>query len=423
MNLQTYEVASPARAASQRYPSYVRDLALLTTLLLIGLQICMWAALLPNFITICDYRTNYTAGYMVRTGYRELLYDGETQYRLQNELASPTNLGLPNIHPAYEAWLYAPLSLLKFRTSYFVYLAFNALLLCVVFRLLRPYMTNLSRVFPLFPAAMFLAFIPVGVALVQGQDSIILLLCVVGAKVLFDRDCEFLAGAVLGLGLFRFQLVLPIALLFFIWRRWRFSAGFAVSSLVVVLISLVTVGIAGTKMFWVTLTSLTGHGMHGDILSRVRPMLMPNLRGVIWDLLHTRVPDLWVNVFVLVASAAVLLAAARAKMKDRFLLATVVSALVSYHFLIHDFSFLILPIVLVLDRFLVLEGTADPAQWLPRLAALVFVVPVLHFTPLLPYLGFASLAVIALFLALLRTSNREDRAAPAVSLRLGGIGS
>lgn len=402
MNLQTYEIGAPARAAAQGYPSNVRDLAQLITLLLIGLQICMWVALLPNFITICDYRTNYTAGYMVRAGYRELLYDGETQYRLQNELASPANLAYPNIHPAYEAWLYAPFSLLKFRTSYFVNLAFNAVLLYVVFRLLRPYMTNLSRVFPLFPAALFLAFIPLGVALVQGQDTIILLLCMVGAKVLSDRDREFLAGTVLALGLFRFQIVLPIALLFFIWRRWRFSAGFAVSSAILFLVSLATIGLKGARGFVTVILSFAGRGHEVDHFARVQAIFMPNLRGLIVDLLHRFVPSVWINVIVIVFSLGVLYVATRAKMKDRFVVATLASALVSYHLVIHDLSILLLPIVLVLDRFLSLEGTRDPARWLPRLAALVFVVPVLHFTPLLPHFGLASLAVLALFVALVR---------------------
>src|SRR5207244_13270755 len=80
--------------------------------------------------------------------------------------------------------------------------------------------------------AMLSTFLPVNVALMQGQDSILLLVLLAAAFVALHRGRGFAAGTLVGLGLFKLQIVIPIAILFFAWRRWRFSAGFALSSTV-----------------------------------------------------------------------------------------------------------------------------------------------------------------------------------------------
>ena len=55
-----------------------------------------------------DFRTQYTAGYMVRTGHAQELFNYEITREMQNEKVSQSDKALPFIHLAYEAILYVP---------------------------------------------------------------------------------------------------------------------------------------------------------------------------------------------------------------------------------------------------------------------------------------------------------------------------
>src|SRR5258707_7743936 len=91
---------------------------------------------------------------------------------------------------------------------------------------------------------MFISFGPSGVVLVQGQESILLLLLFSAALLSFERDSEFLAGVLTGFALFKFQIAIPVAILFFCWKRWRFFGGFCVSGGALALLSVWIMGLA-----------------------------------------------------------------------------------------------------------------------------------------------------------------------------------
>src|SRR5712691_4818469 len=80
-----------------------------------------------------DFRQLYTAGFMVRSGYARQLYDYDSQHRFQNALVSPADIALPFNHLSYETLLFAPFSLLPFRSAYFALLATNLALLALCF--------------------------------------------------------------------------------------------------------------------------------------------------------------------------------------------------------------------------------------------------------------------------------------------------
>ena len=173
----------------------------------------------------------YAAGYMVRTGHGHEIYDYKAQKSIQDRLISKTQLPLPFIRPAYQALFFAPFSYLPFQRAYFVFLTLNIAVLAACLRLLRPYMVNLTRASTYLPGLLLL-FLPITVALLQGQDSIILLSLLAGALVCLREDREYASGILVAFGMFKFQLILPIFLLFVAWRRWRFSAAFTGTSAV-----------------------------------------------------------------------------------------------------------------------------------------------------------------------------------------------
>src|SRR5712692_8010920 len=147
-------------------PFYVKGLALGIPAILLGLQISGWIFFIP-VITHghFDFRQLYTGGYMLRSRHARELYDYDAQKTFQDALISREQIALPFNHLAYEALLFAPFSLLPFRTAYSAFLALNLALLTLSFRLLRPRMGNLARVWRWLPVAMFLGFLPLAAAL------------------------------------------------------------------------------------------------------------------------------------------------------------------------------------------------------------------------------------------------------------------
>src|SRR5260370_25298438 len=81
------------------------------------------------------------------------------------------------------------------------------------------------------PVMMALGFLPVGICLVQGQDTILLLLILAGAYRLEKNGKEFTSGLILGLGMFRFQLVIPLVVWLCFERKWKLLAGFGLTCL------------------------------------------------------------------------------------------------------------------------------------------------------------------------------------------------
>ncbi len=79
----------------------------------------------------------------------------------------------------------------------------------------------------------------------------------------------------------------------------------------------------------------------------------------------------------------------------------------SYHFLFHDLSVLLIPIIFALNRFVTAEATGDPAgRLVARIAAVMFVAPIMiSFVPTLFYL--VALPLCALLLVLIQRSRHE----------------
>ena len=351
------------------------------------MQFLAWLTFLPKALRgHADFRQLYVAGYMVRTGHRTQLYDYAAQTYFQNTLVSNDERALPFIRPAYQALMFVPFSLLPYRTAYLGFLLLNVLLLALAFLILQPRLRGLSRVWPGLPPALFLGFYPVALALMQGQDSILLLALLAAALVSLERNRDLTAGALAGVGLFKFQIVVPIVLLFLLWRRWRFVKGFMFSAILVGLLSFITSGWAETVVFVHSLLSV-GAGLPavpGGINFPLRINIMANLRGLIYGLASLRAPQRWLQVTTLLLSSIVVISVrARGRQQpggDALVLAITAGVVVSYYLFIHDLSILLIPIVLTLDRFISRNGTGEPfGRAAAAISALLFVAPMCIF--------------------------------------------
>lgn len=366
-------------------PYYVKGLALGIPPYLVAIHFWTWVFSLPTFLSgRADFRQLYAAAYMVRTGHARQLYDYAAQKHFQDVLVSRAELALPFVSPAYHALVFSPLSWFSYRHAYFVFLTINCLALGVSFSLLRPWMHDLHKVFSWLPCAIFLGFLPIGAALIQGQDSVILLALATGTFVLLVRGNEVTAGALMGLGLFKLQIILPIALLFLFWRRIRFLLGFAATGAVVFAISVSLTGVVQTMSYLSSLLSIAGLKPADSALALYPVSLqsMANIHGFVFGMLRGFASGAWINVFTVAASALVFVwttvrGAHARDSANLLLLAIPCGVLIGHHTYIHDLSILLLPVVAMLGSFLHCETEArGSGQAIARLAAIGFVAPV-----------------------------------------------
>ena len=187
-----------------------------------------------------DFTIFYTAGKCVNEGRGRQLYDLETQFAFQRSFAPEVKHrenALPFNHPPFEALLFVPLAGLPYVTAYLVWAVFNIALILGFWTLLRPRLPSLHNFLPALPLLAMFAFFPVIMALLQGQDSILLLFLYGLAFSSLAAGRAFVAGLCLGLALFKFQLVLPFVVVLLVRRQWKAVAGFSLTAFVLLLVS------------------------------------------------------------------------------------------------------------------------------------------------------------------------------------------
>jgi len=170
------------------------------------------------------------------------------------------------------------------------------------------------------------------------------------------RNRDFSAGAILGLGLFRFHLVLPFVAIFAVRQKWRFLYGFITTTLALILISFVTVGSAGMMAYVQFLTGMLTDPRH-EMNSIVPPSIMATLRAFLISLLQGYLSTMWINsVSVVVSVLLILLSGYCWILDDRnggthsdllFAAAIGSSIITGVYSLIHDLSIMLLAILLV----------------------------------------------------------------------------
>lgn len=323
---------------------------------LLVLQLCTLVSGIPIVRSRnIDFRAPYTAGYMLRTGRASQLYNYPAEQRLQSTLVRRDPDALPFMPPPFTALLFVPLSLLPFQAAYTVFTLINLFLLLASFALLKPFLTALAARWKPAPLLLFLSFLPVALTLIMGQLSLFLLLLYCACFVALRRQRDLPAGLILSLALIKFQIALPIAALFLLWRQRRFTLGFLTGTAVLTALSIYITGPAAFLLYLHSLFSMTHHltpDRATQIHLGIMPSLMPNLFGPLFLLSHGAP---WGRILTLVLSLALFVFAAFQRPSLPFALLT--AMLVSYHLFLYDLTLLLLPLSLLADHLL-----RNPAQ-------------------------------------------------------------
>lgn len=311
---------------------------------------------LPGAGRFYDFREFYAAGYLLFQ-HPTQLFSLSVQEATQNALVYPLRGVVPFYHPAYEALLYAPFTLLSYRHAYIAFAIVNLLLLALCYCLAPtaadPRIARIPR-----PFLIFLCF-PAFMAILQGQDSIaaFLLLCLTWRALASGRDRS--AGIFLALCLFKLQIA--VVLLFFLAvylpaeRRVRLLRSFVSVTAAVALVCLLITGPQGMATWFhlVALSALASHQSHySQAAITVYAKGMPTLNGLLFVCGGHLLPPhisfaLYAILFVLVFAAALYLCRTARCLSDAFCAALAAALVLAPHLFLYDYVLLLLPVLIL----------------------------------------------------------------------------
>ena len=311
-----------------------------------------------------DFTAFYTAGKILREGQARNLYDARTQNAVQWEFATDTDLRqgpLPYICPPYEALIFVPLTFLPYGPAFVLWNILNLAMLLAVAVLLRQSLIGFREI-PLWEWVLgLLAFFPIFINFLQGQDGILLLLVFVLGFRALDRHAEFLAGCWFGLGVFKYHFVIPLLLILIVWKGRRLFFGFVATTSALTILSLRLVGWHGALKYpayaWY-IVSVPGHGQ--------TPVgLMTNLVGLLtgWSFLGKAAGPLRGLAIAASVALVIVIACMRSLIRSgngrsgsgaalfrlSFACAVITAVLVPYLTNTHDLCLLVLPLTLLAD--------------------------------------------------------------------------
>jgi hypothetical protein len=327
-----------------------------------------------------DFTVFYTAGRMLRQGLGSYLYDARAQRVVQAEFAKDFDVRrgpLPYIHPPFEALVFLPFTYLPYLHAFVLWNLLNLGMLFGVGLVMRRWLPSLRGFSVVEWVWLSLAFFPVFANFHQGQDAILLLLLITLSFHALDRDADFLAGCWLGFGVFKYHLILPLALILALWKGRKLFSGLAVISAAEVAISCALVGWRGLVQYPAYAWRVVSEPAFGGI----PPRQMPNLLGLFggWFCFSG---SRWVLPAVVGAcSVGLMIAVAGLRgvihEKARFRLglacAVIASLLVGYSTNSYDLSLLVVPLSVVFDYGI----QAGPGDFAKRRRLLVPALPLL----------------------------------------------
>jgi hypothetical protein len=373
-----------------------------------------------------DFPVFYSNAQMVREGQAAHLHDFAAENGFVHRVSDLARA--PNNHLPYELLIFIPFTYLQFGAAHVLWTLVSLGMLVGVTQLMRSVPpTGLSFRVTLLTT---LAFFPVWYCLLQGQDSILQVFLFAISFWLWKRGREDAAGFALAMGLFRPQLALPFALVALLAGKWKFIRGFIAGAALVLLLSLGVVGVHGMADYARVLMSQGTQGSASALAQQwqVHLGLMPTLRGLLWIVLPGGVPGNVRNFLLVFGTLAGLLWAAKGlrgvKNGEAFdmAFATTVGAvaLVSFHSLPHDFSLMLLPLLVAGGAYA--SGDDRAKRGNPYTAVTVGFL--LFFTPLYFVLIFAEkvgLLVLPAVVFLWMIGNREHSGLPAPVAQRRGV--
>ena len=334
-------------------------LAIMVALTCYGL---CWCGLKPRVFSEvqADFSCFYRAGRMVLAGDGARVYELNAERRYDARLKTSFvdsgghSFSLPFVFAPFVLVVFAPLSLLPYPQAELLWYGMNVgMLLTFPFLVRNRLRWNQRTLILALVAPAF--FVPVLLALMQGQPAILLLVIFALTLANLAERNELRAGAWLAMATFKPQLVIPVLLALAVMRKWKTLTAFGVGCLLLFGIS---VGIVGWRATLTYPRAVMEFSRLSGSIGGEHPENMPNLRGFLTVSLPAQISSVVQTRIILVATAGLLLAMLFCLRRSRefspvsFSLVLTITVLVSYHAYLHDFALLVLPCILLADYYL-----------------------------------------------------------------------
>lgn len=305
---------------AREIPHYVSSIGLGVLAILIGLELSGWIGFaLTDLHNHSDFLMYYGGAQVIRAG------NGANLYR-------PQLVDYGYVHPAFEALFFVPFTFLPFWWAYILWAVFNVGCLVASARLMEAW--NLRRISPAGSLGVLLAFFPVSFAVMNGEDSalvLLLLACLSFHELRSGR--HLLSGVIIGFSVARFQFLLPFLVILALWKLLRVLTGAIVSAGALMLFSVFLTGWRG---------QITYYHLLRDLATRDYPATMANLRVV---LIHVHLQILLVPLSLAILGFA-LWKGRHTPDAEKFLIAIVTVCIVDYHLFVYDLCVISLPLVI-----------------------------------------------------------------------------
>jgi len=298
-----------------------------------------------------DFTSFYAAGKILARHQGARLYDIPLQKQTQQEFAPYAVIrNLPYYHIPIEAALFVPFTRLPYFQAYLLWDLFSLMVCAAALLIIRPHLQTFRGQSALFWGLLVFSFFPAFIALVQGQDALLLLLLFALTYSALRKGESFTAGCWLGSGLFRFPVVLPLLLILARRSRPRLLGGFILTSALMALSSVALVG-------WKTALSYPAFLLGGE-RSWTSPIVspdMPNLRGLLETVSYHAAGTWAFRAAVVLLGLALLWFCSNlwhphadgVQFDLGYSLAIVAAILASYHAFTHDLTILLIPALLI----------------------------------------------------------------------------
>jgi alpha-1,2-mannosyltransferase len=318
--------------------------------LFVGLLSCYGVlAVQGNFeVRGLDVFFYYCVSHLVVVGHGADIYNlhalGQIEATLAHGFSVPSGV-VPNAYPPSFVLLLAPLAFVPYTAAYFIWLGVNCLLLGLAFFALERIANLHGRASFLFRVLTALS-LPVLLALIHGQASILMLACLALALLAFETHRDLLAGVALAGLLTKPQYLPALVIALLVLQRWRAIFAFAVASVCELLVPVPILGSSSIGSWLNVLVTARNWSNRPGFAS---PSANRGVSGQVNLLLHgLEAEAVTVTVGVLVVLALIWVVARSQRVDLAIGLATVVGVLMSPHVLIHDLSLLAVPVAVAL---------------------------------------------------------------------------
>ncbi len=316
-----------------------------------------------------DFLCAYTGGSLA---FSAGLYDPAVQSRRAQEiLPNPQRQLIPFIRPAFYAWAIWPLAQLPYMAAYAVWL-------CLQYGMLAWTCFRAWHRFGPPSIILCVVFWPVAVGIFAGQDSALVLVMIFEAFLAIEQHRYWRAGAICGLTLFKFHLILLVPLVILLRRNWRMLGGYV----------LVATALATACVAWGHPKSYIALLRRDDIVNP-SPGMMINIRAIA---LNFGTP--WVVIPLILFVAAIVVYAARLSADWRWFGAAIAgSLLIVPHVYLYDLASLLV---------FLLAALTSAKSPLTRWTAFLIILPPVHGAIALgiPWAAIPPLVIIAFMLCL-----------------------